>query len=47
MHKTIPYTPQELLIKDACRQMGVSFCMYKDRLITWGNGRAKNYRIQH
>lgn len=47
MHRAIPYTPQELIIKDACMRLGVSFCLYKDSLITWGNGKGRNYKIQH
>lgn len=37
---TVPYTPQEMIVKETCAAAGVSFCMYRDFLLIWSGNYA-------
>lgn len=34
------YTPQEMIVKDKCTKAGLSFCMNRDFILIWGNGKV-------
>jgi hypothetical protein len=47
MRKPIPYTLQELIMRDACARLGYSFVMLRDHVTVFSAERTLSYRIQH